>query len=380
MNEEQVKKLVAESLAETLADKDVIAEFSKAVKAASIEDKNIRAKEGEQEKSIIKWERMKAPFVTVGIETKKMLDGVRMMVKTGPSGVVNETTDEEGGFTVSEEFGNVVIEYMALASVVRKYATVVKMNKLKMRLPKLDQTSSLFGGVALAWEEESTPTTSTQPAFKALTLTAHKMIGTVPASTEILEDSDIDMANYLVNLFGRAAAYMEDKAFLSGGGTTVPQGVIGKGTVVNRTTSDEVTYDDIIELEGAIPASILGGSIYIVSRSALKGIKLLKDKNDRPLWQPGISSGMGNAFPATINGYPYELVEDDRTAALGYKGDVIFGNFTYYVIGDRRDMTVAVSPHVNFVNDELMWRFTKRVDGQPSIDTAFAILDVPAGS
>ena len=48
----------------------------------------------------------------------------------------------------------------------------------------------------------------------------------------------------------------------------------------------------------------------------------------------------------------------------------MLGDFGYYLIGDRQLLTVATSPHVQFINDRTVWRFIQRVDGRPWIDSA----------
>jgi HK97 family phage major capsid protein len=44
--------------------------------------------------------------------------------------------------------------------------------------------------------------------------------------------------------------------------------------------------------------------------------------------------------------------------------------FSYYLIGDRQELSVATSPHVQFVNDRTVFRFIQRVDGRPWVDSA----------
>ncbi len=374
MDKEEIKGVMSEVLDEVVSNK--MSEIIKAVKEETKADVQIRNSEYNEVKSVVKAERFVAPFVQLGSEMATFVKGVKDLAKGKAATGLNESTDADGGFTVSEEFASAVISYAGMKSVVRKYATVVKMNKLKRKMPKLDQSGSVYGGVAMTWEEEGTTTTPTKPVFAQVILEAFKMIGLTVSTTELLEDSDIDLANYLVNLFGQAVANFEDTAFLKGSGTSQPTGILGVASLVHREVAMQVSYNDLVNLEAAIPASLLPGSVYIVSRGALTYIKKLKDLQGRPLWAPAISA----SEPATINGYAYELVDNARTAVLGAKGDVLFGNLSAYYIGDRKDLTIAVSSHSKFATDELEWRFTKRVDGKPAINEAFAVLTTPAVS
>ena len=49
----------------------------------------------------------------------------------------------------------------------------------------------------------------------------------------------------------------------------------------------------------------------------------------------------------------------------------MFADLSYYLIGDREQISIASSEHVRFTTNETAWRFIERVDGQPWVDSAF---------
>ena len=73
-------------------------------------------------------------------------------------------------------------------------------------------------------------------------------------------------------------------------------------------------------------------------------------------------TNMSSGFPMSIYGRP--IVFSEKCKTLGTVGDIYFVDFGFYLIGDRMAMTMAASPHVRFVNDETVFRFTHRVDGK----------------
>jgi HK97 family phage major capsid protein len=367
MLEQKDIEQIGEIFGKMLAEKE--ASILESVKSAAIENKSI-IKNGEvvdEAKSVMNVKRYKAPFVTVGTEAKAFLQSVRKSVSEGVAA--------DGGFTVSEEFDAAIASYAAEESVVRSRAYVVTMKKLTKKLPKLDQGSSVFGGVTMAWADEAEAATPSSPKFKQVVLTAHKMIGLTTASSEILEDSDVDMANYLVQLFGMAAVHFEDTAFLTGDGDAKPTGIIstlGACPVVKRAVANQVSDADMKALKNKVPASLRKNGVYIMDTTAIEYVEGLKDTTGRPLWQPSISEGR---LP-TYGGYP--VVETEKLSTLGTKGDVVFANLGLgYAIGDRRGLEVAASIHSKFNTDEIEFRLTKRVDGQVRLPQAFAVLDVP---
>jgi len=45
------------------------------------------------------------------------------------------------------------------------------------------------------------------------------------------------------------------------------------------------------------------------------------------------------------------------------------------VIGDRMMLEVAASEHVNFLKNQMTWRFVERIDGRPWLDNPITLQD-----
>ena len=69
------------------------------------------------------------------------------------------------------------------------------------------------------------------------------------------------------------------------------------------------------------------------------------------------------------------MVWTEKTSALGTPGDVLLVDPQGYMIGDRMALEIAASPHVNFLNREMTYRFVARVAGQPLLDKPFTMLN-----
>ena len=80
-----------------------------------------------------------------------------------------------------------------------------------------------------------------------------------------------------------------------------------------------------------------------------------------------IANAVGGA-PTSLFGRP--IIFSEKAQTLGTKGDVYFADLSYYLIGDRQSLTAAASPHVKFTTDQTVYRFIKRLDGRPWLDTA----------
>lgn len=92
-------------------------------------------------------------------------------------------------------------------------------------------------------------------------------------------------------------------------------------STVQRDTSDQVAWDDLIDLEAEIPWWWLAGSEYALSQSALAYIKKQQASGD---YGPLYAENTGESAYSSLNGYPWFLTE---LADLGTEGDVMLANW-----------------------------------------------------
>jgi len=61
--------------------------------------------------------------------------------------------------------------------------------------------------------------------------------------------------------------------------------------------------------------------------------------------------------------------------AQGTNSTVGLFDFSKYLLGDRQDLTIDVSPHVNFLKNQMVWRTIWRGDGQPWLNSSITLAD-----
>jgi HK97 family phage major capsid protein len=322
----------------------------------------------------------KAPFVKLGSQMERFVEDMKQMIKGAQyveKAAFNEGTPADGGYTVPEELESAILSYLEEETIVRPRATKVKMKSDTWKKNKLDQSSSQFGGVSVTWVGESETASDTSFDLTQISMTAKKMLMLTTESREILSDSNIDFANYVVNIFGRAMAYYEDYYFLRGNGTTQPSGVIADTEVatVNRAVANQVSYADVISMFYELKPQFRKNAIWVGGTDVIEYVDSLVDATTgRPLW----SDSMKEGTPPTLKGRPF--IETEKVPALGTKGDLSFVDFSWYYIGDREGVTVDVSIHDRFRYDEITVRLVKRVDGVLAMKQAAVLLDVPSVS
>lgn len=331
------------------------------------------------EKSVMETDpflRSKRPFVKLSKTMEDFVGDIKSLAKTGIAKsmikAMSEGDDTEGGFLVPEEFQAEVIRYATEGAVIRPRARTFPMVRDSLTLPKLDQSSGNFAGVELHWIEEEALKEASQPAFGKITLKVKKLIGLCPVSDELLEDSAINLANFLVSLFGEAIAYEEDYRFIRGSGMGQPLGIIETIGInlVTRDTSSRILVDDILDMYVAHPAWADANSVWLATKAGMG--ELLQIGYGTTGGVTLFMTNLRDAITPVLMGKPIILTE--KLPSLGYKGDLILADLKHYFIGDRGGLKVASSAHDRFRYDENVFRFVKRVDGQPAIAEAFTVL------
>lgn len=302
-------------------------------------------------------------------------------VEYSAKAALGEASGVTGGYTVPPDFYEKLMGLVAEDAFIRPRAFVVPMAGATLQIPYLDQTtaqsagvSPFFGGVQMSWTAEAQTRTETEPAFKQLELKAWELSGYSVSSNVLLQDSVIGLEMFLMNLFARAIAWFEEYAFLQGNGVGKPQGVLGAGATVavNRAGANQVQFADIASLWSKLLPSSWNKAIWAFSPSVVPQLLQLKDGANRAIFI-SIDQGAAKAPNWSLLGRP--AFPTEKLPALGTKGDLVLIDPSLYVIGDRMQIEVAASEHVNFLKNQMTWRVVERVDGQPWLDKPVTLQD-----
>lgn len=292
---------------------------------------------------------------------------------------LGESVGASGGFLVPTEFQTQLLSIMGETATIRNRATVIPMRRRSLQIPVLDQTTTTagdphwFGGMTFAWAEEASSKTQSDPAFRQIELVAHKLIGYTRASDELIDDSAISLDAFLSGPLGFAggAVWMEEFAFLQGTGAGQPLGVINAGATITegRFTANTITFDDFADmLEDFLPS---GRGVWHITQSAMSDIIQLNGPTGNPsfIWSENARDGI----PGSILGFP--VVWTEKLPAIGSTGDVVLGDWTYYLIGDRQSTTIESTKFDRWQFDQTSWRMVHRVDGQPWLSAPLTLQD-----
>jgi HK97 family phage major capsid protein len=125
----------------------------------------------------------------------------------------------------------------------------------------------------------------------------------------------------------------------------------------------------MIDLYHALKQPYRGGAVFLANDSTVKALRKLKDGNGQYLWQPAVKDGA----PDTILGKPLYTSEFMPEVAAD-NAAVVFGDFSYYWIGDRQGRNFKRLDQLFAVTGQVGYLATQRVDEKLILPEAVQIL------
>jgi HK97 family phage major capsid protein len=292
-------------------------------------------------------------------------------------------SDPDGGYLVPFEMESTIDRVLAKVSAVRGLATVrpISTATYKKLINKAGTTS---GWVAERQARaETNPPQLVELAFEAMELYAE------PAATQaLLDDSVLDIGQWLADEVAIEFAEQEGAAFVSGSGVGRPKGILSYATaadganlafgkvgfivsgVAGALAADPAGLDAFIDLTYGLKQGYRNNASWLMNRFTAGKVRKLKDSQGHYQWEP--SSKVGE--PPTLLGYP--LADDDNMPDVAADAfPVAFADFKRaYVIVDRIGIRVLRDPYTSKPN--VLFYTTKRVGGGIQKHEAIKLLKI----
>lgn len=263
-----------------------------------------------------------------------------------------------GGFFASIDFQLSLKEYQILISPMRQISQVIPCSGEKVEWPNLVNDTSAYYAT-----EQSTYVYSGDPSLAMLNIPVHEMRGFLQLSQQNMEDSMFPLESFLKERLAKKFAQREGTAFIRGSGVGQPRGImayngpysvtqnyLNTGTPAGKLTA--LTYipyvqsgfatslgqgDCLITAMHDLKAFYRPSSTWCFTTATLGILRLIKDSQNRPLWQPFAAGGL----PGTIYDRPYiEMPDMDEVGAGNFP--ILIGDFSNYLIADRAGVTFNI--------------------------------------
>ena len=191
--------------------------------------------------------------------------------------------------------------------------------KGKLEIPYYNETSD--AKVNMAYATEFVSLESNVGKFTTIELTGFLAGALAKLSKSLLNNSDFNLLNEVINIMSESIARWVEKELITGT-TDKVDGLKGVTLGVTTASSTAITTDEIIKLKRSVKQQFQKNAIWIMNPETLTAISLLKDDNGRYLLQDDLT----NDFGYTLLGKP--VYESDNMPQIGagniaiYYGDM----------------------------------------------------------
>lgn len=297
----------------------------------------------------------KAQADTAEPVVEQKVDGIKALANAARARFknMNEGTGADGGYTVPEDVQTKINAYkegkFSLASLIDS-ETVKTMSGKRTYKKRAQHTG--FSQVAEGGKIGKTEA----PKFELLNYSIKKYAGYLPVTNELLEDSDANIANTIIEWLGEEDIATENAQILA-----------------KLNAKEAVALTGMKDIKKAINVTLaaFAGSVAIVTNAdGVNYLDTLEDKNGRPLLSPDPVKPMEMSLSVGARKIPVIPVPNE-VLATGEGGVVPFyiGDLKEYMKEfDRKQLTLSVSDVAvigdfnAYENDMTLFRGIKRAD------------------
>lgn len=286
-----------------------------------------------------------------------------------------EKTNSKGGYLTPSQFLPELINLLDSYGVATMESRVIDMTSDLLEIGTVESGFTFHADSELGTIQES------ELGFGQIELHARKFSGFAKQSSELSEDAAISFFDTLTMEILRAAAFTYDDAFFNGTGLSAYNGILGVRSRLRNpqnATSDptvsnvaglytgsgnawsELTSSDFLALKAKLRKRFRMGAKWYVSPEFKEAVLLKLALAANGALTSDIING--NEVMKFL-GAPVVEVEVMPATEANSQVCAIYGNLPMAAyLGRRREIAIATSEHVAFLNDALVTRATMRFD------------------
>ena len=280
-----------------------------------------------------------------------------------------DTSSSYGGYLLSPNIQKMMIDTIEDNSIMRKICSVQEISSSSLDV--IDGSN-----MTPSWLNETGTVNDTDTTiFSKTTINTFDLVAQPKVSQKLLDDSAIDIEQWLANRLAEDFIQAEEDAFINGTGATdnQPTGILsyvdnGIESITSADSTKHFNEEDILDLYYSLNDKYVNNASFLMPRSAMKAIRQLKDSTSgHYLWNPALLAGqVDTLLGAPI--YQNSFVPPVDTASKS----IIFGDFRKYQIVDRVGVRILRDPYT--AKPYVRFYTTKRVGGDVIDKNAFKCL------
>lgn len=265
------------------------------------------------------------------------------------------------------------------------------LNRVRVRNVNGEARQTIAGTVPEAiWTEMCAAINELQFVFNQVTVDGYKVAGFVPVCNSILEDNDINLASWIVEMLSESIGLAEDKAILYGTGIKMPMGIVSRlaqtakpnDYPANAPAWVDLHTTNIQKIDSTLTGAAFWAALTVATGNAYslyargekfwamnsKTYNLLKSKVITFTATGDIAAGVFATLPIITGDIDIlEFIPD---------GDIIGGYGDLYLWANRGEIQIDADRSVQFIQDNTVFRGKARADGTPVIPQSFVALNI----
>lgn len=288
---------------------------------------------------------------------------------------INTMDDESAGALVLPEFSPSITSVMYDNDILGQ-TDQYTIGGNSMTFPKVNpdrRDGKREGGIVSYWLEEGDLMTSSRPAIDGTSLKLKKVCVVVFVTEEMLDDNAYMLEQWVKRAVQEELKFILGDAIFNGIGGKRPTGILtSESTVVVAKEAGQLANTIVAQniekmfSRGRIAQGLEGYKWYANQEALpqLSSMTVGTGASAAPVWLPG--GNLAGAPFGTLKGLPLQITEFN--SALGTQGDLAFADLSKYVTINKGGIQEAASMHVEFLRQQVAFRFTMRIDGRPMYD------------
>jgi len=289
----------------------------------------------------------------------------------------DEATAADGGYLVPDVTRPEILRLMEEFGAGRSDFRILPMGKSAVQ-----KVPRKLTGATVTRTAENTAIADTKVTLDYITLTASKVAAIVAISSELDEDSIVDLGSYVNELLAESFAEEEDGQYYAGTGSPFT-GLFNTSTTYGKEIevvgASSITYNDLVDCVFGIKTNYLSGAVWRMHRTVYAEVCKIKDSNGNP-----IVVAPADPVKASMFGYPIKLVEKAPASSITTAGMplIVLGAGRHSIIGLKRDLTVKILTEatvdgVNLAENDLVGiRVTKRDAFAIAQPSAYSVIKI----
>lgn len=292
-------------------------------------------KSQKETESTEKEERAFVDFIVTGEEKRANSPGMSY----GSNGAIVPTT-------IAKKIIEKVKELSPIYEKVEKFHT-----SGTLEIPVYDVDSdatSPTGDVNVAYQgDEFTSLVAGQGKFTSVELKGYSHGALSVISRKLLNNTDIDITNFLTNKIAQAFAEFWEKELLVGTGSTNNH-MTGAIATTNLVATGNTTYtaanaakiDKLIDLQLAVPQQYQKNAIWIMNKAVFTELRKVKDGNGN--YYMAYGKGLTSGFDWEFLGKPVYISENMPEATSANNIPVLYGDFSGMAMKISQDLEIQL--------------------------------------